>query len=75
MTLREQVESALQKVRPSLQADGGDVQLVDVEQDGMVKVKLMGACGGCPMAQMTLKMGIERILKQNVPEVTGVESV
>jgi Fe-S cluster biogenesis protein NfuA len=75
MTLREKVESALQKVRPSLQADGGDVQLVDVEQDGMVKVKLMGACGGCPMAQMTLKMGIERILKQNIPEITGVESV
>jgi Fe-S cluster biogenesis protein NfuA len=75
MTLREKVESALQKVRPSLQADGGDVQLVDVEQDGVVKVKLMGACGGCPMAQMTLKMGIEKILKQNVPEVTGVESV
>jgi Fe-S cluster biogenesis protein NfuA len=75
MTLRERVESALQKVRPSLQADGGDVQLVDVEQDGRVKVKLMGACGGCPMAQMTLKMGIEKILKQNVPEVTGVESV
>jgi Fe-S cluster biogenesis protein NfuA len=75
MTLREKVEGALQKVRPSLQADGGDVQLVDVEQDGRVKVKLMGACGGCPMAQMTLKMGIEKILKQNVPEVTGVESV
>jgi Fe-S cluster biogenesis protein NfuA len=75
MTLREQVESALQKVRPSLQADGGDVQLVDVEQDGIVKVKLMGACGGCPMSQMTLKMGIEKILKQNVPEITGVESV
>jgi len=75
MTLKEKVESGLQKVRPSLQADGGDVQLVDVEQDGMVKVKLMGACGGCPMAQMTLKMGIEKILKQNIPEVTGVESV
>jgi Fe-S cluster biogenesis protein NfuA len=75
MTLKEKVENALQKVRPSLQADGGDVQLVDVEPDGTVKVKLMGACGGCPMSQMTLKMGIERILKQNVPEVTGVESV
>ena len=75
MTLKEKVENALQKVRPSLQADGGDVQLVDVEQDGTVKVKLMGACGGCPMSQMTLKMGIERILKQNIPEVTGVESV
>jgi len=75
MTLREQVESALQKVRPSLQADGGDVELVDVQQDGLVKVKLQGACRGCPMSQMTLKMGIEKILKQNVPGVTGVESV
>ena len=75
MTLKESVENALQKVRPSLQADGGDVQLVDVDEDGLVKVKLMGACGGCPMSQMTLKMGIEKILKQNVPEVTSVESV
>ncbi len=75
MTILENVENALQKVRPSLQADGGDVQLVDVDEDGLVKVKLMGACGGCPMSQMTLKMGIEKILKQNVPEVTSVESV
>jgi len=75
MTIKENVENALQKVRPSLQADGGDVQLVDVDEDGLVKVKLMGACGGCPMSQMTLKMGIEKILKQNVPEVTRVESV
>ena len=75
MTIKEEVENALQKVRPSLQADGGDVQLVDVNEDGLVKVKLMGACGGCPMSQMTLKMGIEKILKQNVPEVTSVESV
>ena len=75
MTIKENVESALQKVRPSLQADGGDVQLVDVDEDGLVKVNLMGACGGCPMSQMTLKMGIEKILKQNVPEVTSVESV
>ena len=75
MTIKENVENALQKVRPSLQADGGDVQLVDVNEDGLVKVKLMGACGGCPMSQMTLKMGIEKILKQNVPEVTSVESV
>jgi len=67
MTLRERVEAALQKVRPSLQADGGDVQLVDVDDEGLVKVKLMGACGGCPMSQMTLKMG-------NVPEVKSVES-
>ncbi len=72
--LRERVEEALNKVRPSLQADGGDVQLVDVDADGVVKVKLTGACGGCPMSQMTLKMGIEKILKQNVPEVSRVES-
>ncbi|MCF8120588.1 MAG: NifU family protein [Deltaproteobacteria bacterium] len=72
--MKDKVEEALQKVRPSLQADGGDVELVDVGEDGLVKVKLTGACGGCPMSQMTLKMGIEKILKQNVPEVTSVES-
>lgn len=75
MTLREKVEGALQKVRPSLQADGGDVQLVDVGDDGIVKVRLTGACGGCPMSQMTLKSGIERILKESVPEVKTVESL
>ena len=75
MALKEQIEDALNKVRPSLQADGGDVQLVDVDEEGIVKVKLTGACGGCPMSQMTLKMGIEKILKQNVPEVKSVESV
>lgn len=75
MTLREQIENALQKIRPSLQADGGDVQLVDLDDDGTVKVRLMGACGGCPMSQMTLKMGIEKVLKQNVPEVKTVEAV
>jgi Fe-S cluster biogenesis protein NfuA len=74
MELREKVEGALQKVRPSLQADGGDVQLVEVGNDGVVKVKLTGACGGCPMSQMTLKNGIERILKENIPEVKRVES-
>ena len=74
MTIKDKVEEALQKVRPSLQADGGDVELVDVGEYGFVKVKLPGACGGCPMSQMTLKMGIEKILKQNVPEVTSVES-
>jgi Fe-S cluster biogenesis protein NfuA len=73
--LKEKVETALNKVRPSLQADGGDVQLIDVDEDGVVKVKLKGACAGCPMSQMTLKMGIEKILKQNVPEVRRVESV
>jgi len=75
MTLKEKVEDALSKVRPALQADGGDVQLVDVDDEGLVKVQLMGACGGCPMSQMTLKMGIEKVLKQNVPEVKAVESV
>ncbi|MBW1721745.1 MAG: NifU family protein [Deltaproteobacteria bacterium] len=73
--LKEKVEAALEKVRPSLQADGGDVQLVDVDENGVVKVKLQGSCAGCPMSQMTLKMGIEKMLKQNVPEVTRVESV
>jgi len=75
MTLREKVENALEGVRPTLQADGGDVQLVDVDDEGTVKVKLTGACGHCPMSQMTLKMGIEKILKKNVPEVKSVESV
>jgi Fe-S cluster biogenesis protein NfuA len=73
--LKEKVEAALDKIRPALQADGGDVQLVDISEKGIVKVKLQGACAGCPMSQMTLKMGIEKILKQNVPEVEGVESV
>jgi Fe-S cluster biogenesis protein NfuA len=75
MELKEKVQKALDKVRPSLKADGGDVQLVDVGNDGIVKVKLMGACGGCPMSQMTLKMGIEKVLKQSVPEVKSVVSV
>ncbi len=73
--LKQRIEDALDKVRPSLQADGGDVQFIDVDEEGVVKVKLTGACGGCPMSQMTLKMGIEKVLKQNVPEVNRVESV
>lgn len=73
--IKQKVQEALNKVRPSLQADGGDVQLVDVDDAGVVKVRLTGACGGCPMSQMTLKMGIEKVLKQNVPEVSRVESV
>ena len=72
--MKEKVKKALDMVRPSLQADGGDVELVDVE-DGVVKVKLTGACAGCPMSQITLKMGIERILKREVPEVKEVVSV
>jgi len=72
--MKERVEAALNKIRPALQADGGDVEFVDVT-DGVVKVRLTGACGGCPMSQMTLKMGIERHLKREVPEVKEVVSV
>jgi Fe-S cluster biogenesis protein NfuA len=74
-TMKEKVEQALTKIRPALQADGGDVELVEVGPDGVVRVRLTGACGGCPMSQLTLKMGIERILKKEVPEVTSVEAV
>lgn len=72
--MKEQVQNALNKIRPSLQADGGDVVLVSVD-DGIVKVKLTGACGGCPMSQMTLKMGIERVLRKEVPSIKDVVSV
>lgn len=72
--MKEKVEEALNKVRPALMADGGNVELVDV-QDGVVKVKLTGACSGCPMSQMTLKMGIERLLKKEIPEVKEVVAV
>jgi len=71
---RENVETVLNKIRPSLQADGGDVELIDVK-NGTVKVKLTGACGHCPMSTLTLKMGIERILKKEVPEVKEVVAV
>ena len=73
--MKERVEEALNKIRPALQADGGDVELVDVNEDGIVHVRLTGACGGCPMSQMTLKMGIERALKKDIPEIKSVESV
>ncbi len=72
--MRDKVEEALNKIRPSLIQDGGNVELVAVS-DGVVKVKLTGACGGCPMAALTLKMGIERILKQEIPEVKEVVAV
>ncbi|PIU31775.1 MAG: hypothetical protein COT06_06335 [Syntrophobacteraceae bacterium CG07_land_8_20_14_0_80_61_8] len=72
--MQDRVEKALAKVRPMLQRDGGDVELISVE-DSVVKVKLRGACHGCPMSQMTLKAGIERIIKQEVPEVKEVLSV
>jgi Fe-S cluster biogenesis protein NfuA len=72
--MKEQVQSALNDIRPSLQADGGDVELVDVV-DGIVKVRLTGACGGCPMSQMTLKQGIETYVRKKIPEIVSVESV
>ncbi len=74
-TMREEVEAALDTVRPALQADGGNVELVDVTDDGVVSVRLTGACAGCPMSTMTLKMGIERTLRERVPQVKRVEAV
>jgi len=73
--MKEKVEEALKKVRPALQADGGDIELVSVDENGVVKVRLKGACGSCPMSTMTLKMGVEKILKQQVPEVKEVVAV
>ena len=71
--MQEKIQMVLNKIRPMLQADGGDVEFVDVT-DGVVKVRLQGACAGCPMSQMTLKNGIERLLKQEIPEISSVES-
>ncbi len=73
--LKDKVQEVIDGVRPALQADGGDVELVNVEDDGTVNVRLQGACGCCPMAQMTLKMGIERRLKEKVPQVKEVVAV
>ncbi|KJS32670.1 MAG: nitrogen fixation protein NifU [Desulfatitalea sp. BRH_c12] len=73
--MKEKVEAAIEKIRPMLKADGGNVELVDVSPEGVVQVRLQGACRGCPMSQMTLKNGIERIIKQEVPEVKKVEAV
>lgn len=73
--MKERVQEALEKVRPFLQRDGGDVELVEVTDDGIVKVKLQGACAGCPGATQTLKMGIERVLKEAIPEVKEVVEV
>ncbi len=71
---KERVQEVLDRIRPALQADGGDVELVDVV-DGVVKVKLVGACAGCPMSQLTLANGVERVLKEEIPEVQRVEPV
>jgi Fe-S cluster biogenesis protein NfuA len=73
-SMREKVEAALAEIRPNLQADGGDIELLDVN-DGTVTVRLTGACGGCPMAAMTLKDGVERIIKEHVPEIVEVIAV
>ena len=74
-TLKEKVAKSLESVRPSLQADGGDVELVNVDDKGVVSVRLTGACRGCPMSTMTLKMGIERALREQIPEIKSVEAV
>jgi len=73
--MEERVQAALDKIRPALQADGGDVEFVEMTEDGVVKVRLQGACRGCPMSQLTLANGVERVLKEEIPEVTRVESV
>ena len=73
--MEEKVRVALADIRPQLQADGGDVELVDVTDEGMVLVRLKGACGGCPMATMTLKSLIERVLKKELPDIKGVQQV
>ena len=72
--MREKVEAALAQIRPALQADGGDVELIDVNE-GVVKLKLKGACSGCPMSTMTLKHGIERVLKEQLPEIKEVIAI
>ena len=74
MAMREKIEEAIDRVRPALQADGGDVELVEVK-DGVVSVRLTGACGGCPMSTMTLKNGIERVIREEVPDVKEVVAV
>jgi Fe-S cluster biogenesis protein NfuA len=73
--LREQVQAALEEIRPFLQADGGDVELVDITPENVVLIRMQGACGGCPMSQMTLKAGIEERVRERAPEVVAVEAV
>ena len=72
--MREKVEAALDKIRPALRADGGDVELVDVK-DGVVTVRLTGACGSCPMSTMTLRLGVERVIRKDVPEIKELVAV
>ncbi len=73
--IKDNVSIALNKIKPSLQADGGDVELIDVNDEGVVKIRLTGACASCPMSTMTLKMGIEKVLKQNIPEIIKVVTI
>ena len=73
--MQERVKTAIEKIRPSLQADGGDVELVEVTPEGVVKVRLTGACSGCPMRQMTLQMGIGRAIKEEIPEIKEIVAV
>ena len=73
--MKEQVQEALEDIRPQLQADGGDIELIEVTAEGVVKVRLVGACAGCPGAQMTLQLGVERVIKERVPEIKAVEAV
>ncbi len=75
MIIKEEVEKILAKIRPAIQADGGDVELVNIREDNVIEVRLKGACNGCPMATLTLKAGIERIIKEEIPEVVEVISV
>ena len=73
--MKEKIQAVIDEIRPNLQVDGGDIEFVNVTTDGIVQVKLQGACSGCPGAAMTLKMGVERLLKSRIPEVKGVENV
>ncbi len=75
MIIKEEVEKILAKIRPAIQADGGDVELVNIREDNVIEVRLKGACNGCPMATLTLKAGIERIIKEEITDVTEVISV
>ena len=73
--LKTRVQKAIEEIRPNLQADGGDIEFIDVMKDGIVKVKLKGACAGCPMSTMTVKMGVENYLRKKIPEVNKVEAI
>jgi Fe-S cluster biogenesis protein NfuA len=75
VVVKERIQKVIDEIRPALEADGGDIELVEVGEDGIVKVRLMGACGSCPMSQLTLKRGVEARLKAKVPEVKEVVSV